>query len=51
MSLELDQIAYAPTTGVRRAHETPLVAATDAVERITEEDPRHARLVHDRRVM
>ena len=40
MTLELDaiaadritqeHIAYRPTTGVRRAHETPLVAATDA---------------------
>jgi ureidoglycolate lyase len=28
--LDLDQIAYAPTTGVRRAHQTPLVVATDA---------------------
>jgi ureidoglycolate lyase len=30
VSLELDEIAYAPTTGVRRAHRTPLVVATDA---------------------
>jgi ureidoglycolate lyase len=30
VSLELDQIAYAPTTGVRRTHETPLVVATNA---------------------
>ncbi len=30
MSLELDEIVYAPTTGVRRAHRTPLVVATDA---------------------
>ena len=30
MSLELDEIAYAPTTGVRRTHLTPLVVATDA---------------------
>ncbi len=30
MTINLDQIAYAPTTGVRKAHETPLVAATDA---------------------
>ena len=29
MTLELDQIAYPPTTGVRRAHETPLVVASD----------------------
>jgi hypothetical protein len=29
VTLELDNIVYAPTTGVRRAHETPLVAATD----------------------
>jgi ureidoglycolate lyase len=28
--VELDDIAYKPTTGVRRAHETPLVVATDA---------------------
>jgi ureidoglycolate lyase len=26
--MDLDAIAYRPTTGVRRAHETPLVAAT-----------------------
>jgi hypothetical protein len=30
MDIELDDIAYVPTTGVRRVHETPLVAATDA---------------------
>jgi ureidoglycolate lyase len=30
VSLELDQIAYVPTTGVRRLHEAPLVVATDA---------------------
>ena len=30
MSLELDQIAYAPTIGVRRAHKTQLAVATDA---------------------
>jgi ureidoglycolate lyase len=30
VSLELDQIAYVPTTGVRRAHEAPLIVATDA---------------------
>jgi ureidoglycolate lyase len=30
VSLELDQIAYVPTTGVRRTHEAPLVVATDA---------------------
>jgi ureidoglycolate lyase len=30
VSLELDQIAYVPTTGVRRMHEAPLVVATDA---------------------
>jgi ureidoglycolate lyase len=28
--VDLDDIAYVPTTGVRRAHETPLVVATDA---------------------
>jgi ureidoglycolate lyase len=28
--VELDDIAYVPTTGVRRVHETPLVAATEA---------------------
>ncbi len=27
--MELDDIAYVPTTGVRRTHETPLVVATD----------------------
>ena len=30
MSLELDQIAYAPTIGVRRSHKTQLAVATDA---------------------
>jgi len=30
VSLELDQIAYVPSMGVRRAHEAPLVVATDA---------------------
>jgi ureidoglycolate lyase len=29
MTLQLDRIAYTPTTGVRRVCETPLVAATD----------------------
>jgi ureidoglycolate lyase len=29
MELDLAEIAYIPTTGVRQAHETPLVAATD----------------------
>jgi hypothetical protein len=29
MQLDPGEIAYAPTTGVRRTHETPLVAATD----------------------
>jgi ureidoglycolate lyase len=29
VTLELDQIAYPPTTGVRRAHEAPLVVASD----------------------
>jgi ureidoglycolate lyase len=28
--LELDHIAYVPTTGVRRTHETPLVVASDS---------------------
>jgi ureidoglycolate lyase len=28
--VDLDDVAYLPTTGVRRAHETPLVVATDA---------------------
>lgn len=28
--MELDEIAYVPTTGVRRVHETRLVVATDA---------------------
>ena len=30
VTLELDRIAYTPTTGVRRTREAPLVAATDA---------------------
>ena len=30
MMLDLEEIAYTPTTGVRRAHRTPLVAASDA---------------------
>ena len=30
MDIDLDDIAYVPTTGVRRMHETPLVAATAA---------------------
>jgi ureidoglycolate lyase len=30
MMLDLEEIAYTPTTGVRRTHRTPLVAATDA---------------------
>jgi hypothetical protein len=30
MTIDLDDIAYVPTTGVRRVHETPLVAATAA---------------------
>jgi hypothetical protein len=30
MTLQLDRIAYTPTTGVRRTCATPLVAATDA---------------------
>jgi ureidoglycolate lyase len=29
MEFDLSEIAYVPTTGVRRAHETPLVVATD----------------------
>jgi ureidoglycolate lyase len=29
MDIELHEIAYVPTTGVRQAHETPLVATTD----------------------
>ena len=29
MMPDLDEIAYAPTTGVRRTHRTPLIAATD----------------------
>jgi ureidoglycolate lyase len=30
MEFDLSEMAYVPTTGVRRAHETPLVAASDA---------------------
>jgi ureidoglycolate lyase len=30
MDIDLDDIAYVPTTGVRRVHETPLVIATAA---------------------
>jgi len=30
MTMELDHIAYTPTTGVRRTRETPLVVASDA---------------------
>src|SRR5476649_2249776 len=30
MDIDLLEIAYAPTTGVRRMHETPLIAATEA---------------------
>ncbi len=30
MDIDLSDIAYVPTTGVRRVHETPLVAASDA---------------------
>ena len=30
MDIDLSDIAYTPTTGVRRVHETPLVAASDA---------------------
>jgi ureidoglycolate lyase len=30
MDIDLGEIAYLPTTGVRRVHETPLVAATNA---------------------
>jgi len=29
MNVDLGEIAYVPTTGVRRVHETPLVAATN----------------------
>ena len=31
MTIDLEDIAYAPTTGVRRAHEAPLVVATEAI--------------------
>jgi hypothetical protein len=30
MKIDLSEIAYVPTTGVRRVHETPLVAASNA---------------------
>ena len=30
MTVAFDDIAYPPTTGVRRAHPVPLVAASDA---------------------
>ena len=30
MDIDLRQIAYVPSTGVRRVHETPLVAASAA---------------------
>ena len=30
MNIELNTIAYTPTTGVRQVHETPIIAATDA---------------------
>ena len=30
MEVDLGEIAYVPTTGVRRVHETPLVMATNA---------------------
>jgi ureidoglycolate lyase len=33
MEIDLDNIAYTPTTGARRVQETPLLAATDAVLR------------------
>ena len=29
MDFDLTEIAYIPTTGVRRVHETPLVVASD----------------------
>jgi hypothetical protein len=29
MDIDLADIAYPPTTGVRRAHETPVVIASD----------------------
>ena len=31
MTIDLEDIAYAPTTGVRRAREAPLVVATEAI--------------------
>jgi hypothetical protein len=30
MDIDLSAIAYVPTTGVRRVHETPVIAANDA---------------------
>jgi ureidoglycolate lyase len=30
MDIDLSAITYVPTTGVRRVHETPLIAASDA---------------------
>jgi ureidoglycolate lyase len=30
MDIDIDQIAYVPSTGVRRVHDTPLIAATAA---------------------
>jgi ureidoglycolate lyase len=30
VDIDLDKIAYSPSTGVRRVHETPLVAATES---------------------
>ena len=30
MDIDLLEMAYAPTIGVRRMHETPLIAATEA---------------------
>ena len=30
MDIDLDEIAYVPSTGVRRVHDTPLIAATAA---------------------
>src|SRR5215469_13195647 len=30
MDIDTDRLAYAPSTGVRRIHETPVIAATDA---------------------
>jgi len=31
MDIDLLEMAYAPTTGVRRMHETPLIAARGAL--------------------